>query len=73
MWIVNELGLYILSCVKSDVIIISLSPYCLLELYWTGFILLNGFNFLVVYSFFLLWVVRWTNMSQLPAFEPTLI
>jgi len=27
---------------------------CLLGLYWTGLILLNGFSFLVIYSFFIL-------------------
>ena len=30
---------------------------CLLGLYWTGFTLLNGFSFLVFFSFFLFWVV----------------
>jgi len=37
---------------------------CLLGLYWTGLILLDGFSFLVSFSFlFLFWVVRQTKLA----------
>ena len=35
---------------------------CLLGLYWTGLTLLNGFSFLVIFSF-LFWVVRQTKLA----------
>jgi len=31
--------------------------FILLGLYWTGLTLLNGFSFLVIFSYFLFWVV----------------